>query len=128
MNRFVPNAERNIAQTQLDVAKELATDIKARAPVRTGRYRASIRGDRLTSGRGYVGGKLRGLRGQSRDPNATGIFAEYIWRFLEFGHHGRDGKFVPGRPHIFPIYRASKRRIRSKISAALRKTIKGTFK
>ncbi len=37
---------------------------------------------------------------QTKDPNAQGIFALYIWRFIEFRHSAHAG----GWPFIFPPF------------------------
>ena len=89
LRKLVPNAERELAEAQLDSAVQLAQAIAARAPVRTGRYRASIHGARL-SGHKKGQGVGIGLRGGTKDKNATGVFALFYWRFLEFGtrQHG----------------------------------------
>jgi HK97 gp10 family phage protein len=126
LRNIVPGAEANLAVAQLEAAKELASAIRTRAPVDTGTYRNSIQGDRLASrpaGR-RVGGRLKATRvgkelSATKDPNATGIFAEYIWRFLEFGTVK-----MAARPHIFPTYRAMKPRIRRKMAGAVNKAVR----
>lgn len=115
---IVPEAEKELAKTQLEEAQRLAKKIKPRAPRQTGSYQASIVGDRLAErpGQRAVTG---GLPNETKDPNATGIFAEYIWRFLEFGTVK-----MAKRPHIFPTYRQEKPRIRRKMAASVRKAVK----
>lgn len=118
----VPEAEKELAKTQLEAAKDLASKIKPRAPRSSGpgagAYQASIQGDKLANrpGQQAVG---KGLKNETKDPNATGVFADYIWRFLEFGTVK-----MAKRPHIFPTYRQERPRIRRKMAASVRKAVK----
>ena len=114
LRKVAPNAEREIAKAQLDAARGLAEAIRARAPVDTGRYRESLEADLL---RNRKAASIGGGR-KSKDPNATGVFGEFIWRFLEFGTVNQ-----PAQPHIFPTYRASKKAIRRGMRRALKNAI-----
>lgn len=118
LRRIVPEAEEQMAQAQLEAAQDLAQRIQARAPRNTGDYARSIQGDRLANrpGQRFVG---QGIKGQTKDPNATGIFAKFIWRFLEFGTVK-----MAARPSIFPTYRANKKRIRRKVANAVNKAVR----
>jgi HK97 gp10 family phage protein len=55
----------------------------------------------------------------TKDPNAWGIFADFKWRWLEFGT-----RKMRARPHIFPTYRAARKKIRRKIANAINKEIR----
>jgi len=118
LRQLLPDTEKELAEEQLAVARELAGQIAARAPSRTGQYRASIQGDRLSSrpGKRALG---QGLRGGTKDPNATGVFAEYIWRFLEFGTVK-----MSRRPHVFPTYRAYRKKLRRRMSNAVNRAVR----
>ncbi|WAX93194.1 HK97 gp10 family phage protein [Aminobacter sp. NyZ550] len=115
LRRLVPDAEKEAASAQLEAAQELATAIEQRAPLgESGDYRASIEGGRLADK------PQNAVFGSStKDPNATGIFADYIWRFLEFGTVK-----MAAQPHIFPTYRAMKKRIRRKVAGAINKAVR----
>ncbi|MEJ5020619.1 HK97 gp10 family phage protein [Ochrobactrum vermis] len=142
LRQLVPDAEKNAAEAKLQIANEAANAIAAKAPIgpatdpftgkprQAGKYRASIKGGLQRDNAGKIG------IGQSRtkDPDATGVYAEYIWRFLEFGtkpHINKGaapGTHHPGtakQPHIFPTWRAmqrkAKRRVRDAINKAVRK-------
>lgn len=117
LNRLVPAAEQEVAGAQLDAAKEVAARIAVRAPVATGAYRSSIQGDRLANRPAKQ--STIGLRGQTKDRNATGVFAEFIWRFLEFGTVN-----MPARPHIYPTWRAYKKTARRKVANAVNKAVR----
>jgi HK97 gp10 family phage protein len=126
LRALVPEAEKELAREQLEGAVELANRIKPRAPRRTGRYAASIQGDRLANrpGQRRVGGKVKttGVGRQlsaTKDPNATGIFAEFIWRFLEFGTVK-----MAARPHIFPTYRAYRKKLRRRMANAVNRAVR----
>lgn len=147
LNQLVPEAEKELAQAQLDVAKEAAARIAARAPNGdSGEYQRSIEGDRLSNRPGQervVGGNA------TKDKNATGVFADWRWRFLEFGtrahvikaksapalrFRGSDGRVVsaksvkhPGakaQPHIFPTWRAYQKTARRKLANAVNKAVR----
>jgi len=142
----VPSVEDEYAGAIELGARELADAIHARAPRDAGDYAASIEAARL-SGRPEAG-QLVGMR-QTKDPNAWGIFADWMWRFLEFGTKahiirprkpgGRlrfsvNGEGVsaaqvmhPGsapRPHIFPTYRQYRKRIRSRVARSITKALR----
>lgn len=147
LRQVVPEAEAQLAVTQMEVAQEAASKIAARAPVGdTGTYKASIEGARLTDRPGT--GRVLGGRA-TKDPNATGVFAAWNWRFLEFGtgahtiraknapalrFRGRNGGLVtkegvnhPGtsaQPHIFPTWRAYQKTARRKMANAVNKAVR----
>lgn len=120
LNQIVPEAEKELAKAQLEGAQSVANKIKPRAPgPRTGAYQASIQAARLADRP-----KERALgRGASnsntKDPNATGVFADFIWRFLEFGTVK-----MAKHPHIFPTWRQERKRVRRNMAAAVRKAVK----
>lgn len=118
LRELVPDAEKELAVAQLEGAKEIARRIKGRAPVDTGSYRASLEGDKLVNrpNQQRVG---RGLKGQTKDPNATGVFAEFIWRFLEFGTVK-----MARQPHVYPTFRAYRKTMRRKMAGAVNKAVR----
>ncbi|CDM56284.1 MULTISPECIES: HK97-gp10 family putative phage morphogenesis protein [Rhizobium] len=119
LNGIVPEAEKELAKAQMDGAQSLANKIKPRAPSETGSYRQSIQADKLSNRPGERSVSGKGIDNETKDPNATGVFADYIWRFLEFGTVK-----MTKRPHIFPTYRQERPKIRRKMAAAVRKAVK----
>lgn len=124
-----PQIEKQIAAKQLEVAGDLAKRIRDKAPVGNprwrrnrspGQYRRSIIAGRLADN---LGAQLHGIS-QTKDPNATGVFGDFIWRWLEFG----TVKTL-ARPHIFPTYRARKkyivRTMRRAINTGIKKAMAG---
>ena len=146
LREIAPAVEVEYAKAIETGAKELADAIRARAPRGTkGEYANSIEAARVAD---RPGQKMVGIE-QTKDPNAWGIFANYIWRFLEYGTKAHiikpkrtkrlvfetsDGETVsasqvkhPGqtaRPHIFPTYRAMRKRVRSRVTRAINKAVK----
>jgi HK97 gp10 family phage protein len=120
LNQIVPEAEKELAKAQLEGAQSVANKIKPRAPgPRTGAYQASIQAARLADRpkeRALGGGASNS---NTKDPNAAGVFADFIWRFLEFGTVK-----MAKRPHIFPTWRQERKRVRRNMAAAVRKAIK----
>lgn len=116
LNAMLPDAERELAQAQMDVAREAASRIAARAPVgATGDYKASIEADRIAN-RPHQ--EFTGIR-ETKDKNATGVFAKFTWRFLEFGTVN-----MTARLHIFPTWRAYRKTARRKMAAAVNKAVR----
>lgn len=118
LRKAVPLAEAELAKAQLEGAQELATRIRGRAPRNTGKYAASIQGDKL-SNRPKEKAVGKGLKGQTKDPNATGVFAYFTWRWLEFGTVK-----MAARPHVFPTFRAYRKKLRRKMAGAVNKAIR----
>ena len=56
---------------------------------------------------------------QTKDKNATGLYANYIWRFLEFGT-----VYMTARPHILPAYRAKRKAVRRAMHAAVNRAVR----
>ncbi|MDX8495887.1 HK97 gp10 family phage protein [Mesorhizobium sp. VK22B] len=149
LEELVPEAATAAADAKLEVAQELASRIASRAPVETGDYKGSIRGGRLADNPGILpmGGR------QSKDPEATAVYADFIWRFLEFGTaphaiRGKNGKNLvltgadgglvsvpsvahPGsraHPHVFYTWKAFRKAAKAKISRAISKAVKASNK
>ncbi|MEB2845926.1 HK97-gp10 family putative phage morphogenesis protein [Endobacterium cereale] len=142
LNLLAPNVEKYTAEAKLKAADMLADEIRARAPTGvTLDYMESLDGDLLTS----RPAQERVNIAATKDPQATGIFARFIWRFLEFGtaphSTAKGGGTVIGKkqalanktgmhpgavaqPHIFPTYRAMKPKIRRMILAAVNKAVR----
>jgi HK97 gp10 family phage protein len=120
LNDIVPEAEKDLAKVQMESAQTLARKIKTRAPgPRTGAYEASIQADLLANRPRQRAAGDGASNSNTKDPNATGVFADFIWRFLEFG----TVKMPTKRPHIYPTYRQERPRIRRKMAAAVRKAV-----
>lgn len=129
LNSLVPAAEAATAKAKIEVAQEAARLIEAKAPRKSGDYRRSIKGERQADNptKQPIGGV------QSKDPDATAVYAEYIWRFLEFGTkpHLNKGQFAgtqhPGttaQPHVFPTWRAFRPKALRKVRNALNKAVR----
>jgi len=130
LRELVPEAEKEAAKAQLEAAQDLAKQIAARAPVGvdegSGDYKASIRAGRLADnpGRDLVGTR------RTSDPNAAGVFANYKWRWIEFGtkerfkRSGASTGAMPRQPHIFPTFRANRKRIRRKVANAINRAVR----
>lgn len=142
LSQLAPNVEKYAAVAKLEAAKDVAEAIQVRAPRgATLEYAESIEADRLSSRpqQEVVGSTA------TKDPSAAGVFAEYIWRFLEFGtaphSTAKGGGTVLGKklaaasgaglhpgtsaqPHIFPTYRAMKPEIKKRIRAAVNKAVR----
>lgn len=140
--RIAPNVEKYAGAAKMKAGEDLAGAIRLRAPTgETLEYMESIEADEIANRRHQerVGKVL------TRDKTAVGIFAKFIWRFLEFGtaphnvakgggtavgwaqHRAGGGIQHPGtqaQPHVFPTYRAMRRRIRNQIRSAVNKGIR----
>lgn len=145
LRSIVPDIDDTLAQKQKEVTEELAEAIRNRAPAKKGEYRNSIQAAKLSD----IDYRETPGIATTKDPNAYGIKSLYIWRFIEFGTKSHAIKarkkrylsfFINGRrivkasvihpgmkaqPHIFPTYRAMKKKIKRKIAAAVNSAIKG---
>jgi len=128
VRELVPDIDQEAAKAQLEAAEELAEAIEQRAPIgETGDYRSSIRGGKLSDNPGAA---VFGLR-QTKDKNATGIFASFLWRWLEYGtaqrtvkSTGKSSGKMTAQPHIFPTYRQHQKRIRRKVANAINRAVR----
>lgn len=74
---------------------------------------------RATAKSGPRKGQTVTRKARAGDILAWGLFASYIWRWLEHGT-----KNMRAQPHIFPTYRSMKKRFRSRMGRAVRKAVK----
>lgn len=145
LERITPGAEKAAAEAKLEVAKEAANLISAAAPHDTGEYMNEIRGGRQADNPGIkpFGGK------QSKDPDATAVYAPYYAHFLEFGtaphvikaknapalvfRNGSGGITVaeevmhPGskrQPHIYNTWREFRPKAKKAVNAAINKAVR----
>ncbi len=141
LRQLAPEAEKAAAEAKLKVAQEAADAIASRAPIgpstdpltgkprNAGAYRESIKGGFQRDLKGGVGiGQV-----QSKDPDAAGVYAEYIWRFLEFGTRPHENKGIapgsmnpgiPAQKHVFHTWRAMQRKAKRRINAAVNKAVR----
>lgn len=139
---LAPNVEKYTTEAKLKAGNELAEAIRMQAPEgATLEYRESIEADMFANRphQERVSPKIR------NDPTAVGIFAEYIWRFLEFGtaphntakgggtalgwakFRAGDGNRHPGtqaQPHVFPTWRERRAKIKRSVSLAVSKAVR----
>lgn len=145
LNELAPNAVKYAAEAKIEVVKEAANLISADAPFDTGDYMSEIKGERQADNP-----HLAPVVGQtSKDPDATAVYAPWIWRFLEFGTKaGERGKRVgaratdikqhkelgrksyrthpgnPAQPHVFPTWNAFKPAAKKRINAAINRAVR----
>lgn len=139
---LVPQAEEYAAEAKLEVVKEAANLISAAAPHRTGNYMENIQGERQDANPDIapiVGSK-------SKDPDATAVYAPFIWRFLEFGTKAsfaeapradkrykdksrmtvgkRAHAATPAIPHVFPEWNRYRPTAKKIVNAAINRAVK----
>lgn len=146
LKAIVPNALKYAADANLQIVEQVAEKITAVAPRgETLEYAESIEGNFLKNKPDAKSFSDK----QTKDPDAAGLFAPFIWRFLEFGtaphntapgggtvkgrsdHAQGNGHMHPGtapQPHIWPTWRAfqatANRIKRNAINKAFRQTFK----
>ncbi|MBA5779494.1 HK97 gp10 family phage protein [Stappia sp. F7233] len=128
LRRVVPELDAEINKANEASANEMADLARRLAPKRSGDYAASINAKKVEDGQATFVNTSRTPRGvstTSRTISATaawGIFASWIWTFLEFGTRNASAQ-----PHIFPAYRLIRRRhlrrARRALSVAVRKAL-----
>lgn len=145
LERITPGVAEAAAAAKLEVVKEAANLISAAAPYRTGNYMEHIRGERQADNP-----NIKPFDGrQSKDPDATAVYAPFIWRFLEFGTQAsaavkpsRDRQFktrnvmtmgkrahaaTPRQPHVFPTWRAFRKEAKRMVNTAINKAVRASL-
>lgn len=142
LNRLVPEAEKELAEAQMEVGREVASKIAARAPVESGEYKASIQADRLENRPNQT--RIVGSN-PTKDRNAVGVYAPFYWRFIEYGTkahiiRAKNGKMLhlhgnrfaesvnhpgsPAQPHVMPTWRGYRKTARRKMANAVNKAVR----
>lgn len=133
LNALVPGINDAINAANQKSATELASAVKAVAPVGpTGEYKASINAKPVsdTAGRADQAirtttrvrgrfGRVRTVGARATETLAWGLFANYIWRYLEFGT-----RKMTARPHIMGTYRSLRKRFKGRLARGVNKRIK----
>lgn len=119
----IPKAVKDATSKQLDIeVAELVAAMRRAAPVdataaNPGAFRDSIHAyrnpDRPLSYR---------IIADARDEDGN-----FIGAHIEHGHRARDGSHVAGQPSFFPTYRARKKPMKRRMSAAARKALRQIF-
>lgn len=118
---IAPGVDVELAKVKIEGAQDIATTAAGFAPTETGRYRSSFRADLLKNVRDKA--KRNIVAGQTKDPTASAVLANYIWRFLEFGT-----VHMAAQPHIMPVYRAKRKTIRRKMHLAVNRAVRRAMK
>jgi hypothetical protein len=147
LDALVPEANKAAAVAKLEVIQELAKRVAGRAPVgATGEYKASIKGERQADNPDKM--PLGGVK--SKDPDATALYADYIWKFLEYGTKASPGeaprrdrryktitvltkgkrahRATPAQPHVMYTWKAYRKAAKAKISRAISKAVTASVK
>jgi hypothetical protein len=146
LNAIAPKAAVYAAAAKLQIAEDAASKIAQGAPRgATLEYAESIEGDFLKN---RPKQSQVGIR-DTKDLDAAGIFAPFIWRFLEWGtapHNTVKGggtkvgqrqtraqgaQMHPGtraQPHIFNVWRSMRAGAKKKIQAAVNKAVREVMK
>jgi len=131
LEKIVPGVTQQLDEIKLQQMMRLASKVKAVAPHKSGKYSGSIRGAYLSAYPAAVaraqaakatpttGARLPTSGSNSVDPTAVGLFAPYIWAWLEFGTVK-----MTRRPHIYPTYRAWRPLMRRSMTAVVNKAVK----
>ncbi len=117
----LPGAYEKMGAAQLAAGEMLADRIRAVAPrskTATQHYADTIHAAPLSSNRDESN-KYAARITRTKDENAVGIYARQgLWHWLEFGT-----VHMAAQPHIFPIYRASRKEIRKMIYQPLKDAV-----
>ncbi|MBB3567225.1 HK97 gp10 family phage protein [Rhizobium sp. BK491] len=147
LNKLAPNVEKYTEAAKYEIMQEAAERIRQAAPRgATQVYAETIDGDFL---RNRTGAHVLPGTNPTKDSSAAGLFAMFIWRFLEFGtapHNvekgggtalgkaklkGGEGRLHPGTramPHIFPVWRAYRQEARRKLLTAINRGVREAMK
>lgn len=145
LQQLAPEAEKAATAAKIEIARDAAMQMAVAAPRETGQYAESIKGGFLHDN---IAHSPVGVTA-SKDPEATGVFAHFTWRFLEFGTKAHMIKSKDGgplafkgatddtefasqvkhtgsaaHPHIFPTWRAMKPKAMRKMRGAINKAVR----
>jgi len=126
LRRISPNVDRELDKAQQKSAHEFVAVASQLAPVgMTGDYAASINAKPVS---GELAAETRSfslgvVKAGTQIGSAWGIFADWIWHFVEFG----TVKTV-ARPHMLPAQRLLKKRILGRMRRAVNKAIRDALK
>ena len=130
LRRVAPEVTEELDKSLQKSAEEVAGLAHDLAPKASGEYADSIQAKPIEDKAGVP---------------RWGVFADWIWRFIEFGtsagkrgervhQNGRSRKVgrthpgTPARPHIWPAYRAVKKRIKGRTTRSINKAVKRAVK
>lgn len=129
LKRIAPEVDRDLDKALNKNVDELAIASKSYAPKNTGDYAKSLRGGKIKEKAGIP---------------AYGLFASYVWRFIEFGTQAaqvgsrilggssrsgdrksnRTHPGTPARPHIFPAFRSLRKRMVGRVTRTINKSVR----
>lgn len=123
--------EKEVQAAALKGAEEvaaMAANLAPKNPATPSDYAGSINAKPVTTISGNVfnsaigAGKIKARKGQRAITDgqaAAGVFAKFVWRFIEYGTINN-----PPYPHMTVAYRALKKRIQGRMSRAIGKAVK----
>ena len=125
LRQIAPNVDAALDAAQEKSAQEFVSMAKSLAPHRTGDYQDSINAKpvkdaEVGSTRTFTYGSVKA---GTRVASAWGIFASWIWHFLEFGTVD-----TTAQPHMLPTMRLLQKRIRGRLRRAVNKAVKDALK
>ncbi|WP_319528983.1 HK97 gp10 family phage protein [uncultured Cohaesibacter sp.] len=126
LRRVAPEITEELNKGMQKSAEEVAGLARDLAPKQSGDYAETIQAKPIEDEAGVP---------------SWGVFASWIWRFIEFGTQagkrgervqqkgrsrkvGRTHPGTPARPHIWPAYRAFRKRIKGRTTRSINKAVK----
>lgn len=142
LRAIAPTLDAELDEPLRKSAEEVADVAQRGAPRRTGRYASSIKSRKIDGNARFQDRRYVSVftgRRVSRYSEATktldiketdvktsiayGIFADWIWHFIEFGTiHS------PAKPHLFPAQRLLRKRIAGRVKRAMKRALAGAGK
>lgn len=122
MSNLTSEAKRELREA-LGRAADVITDTqRAYAPVDDGTLQASIRQEPVSEDAGKIAVVIKAGGASTTRPVRNGQSITYDYALgVEFGT-----KDTPAQPFFFPGYRVNKRRVRSRISRAIKKAVRSS--
>jgi len=119
LNRMTPAVRKAAGQEAFMQAEEMAAQMRSIAPVDPDpndgervREHIYVEEGRLGDVSYVVVSDAKDAKGRPKAPR------------VELGHKAEDGSHVPPSPSFFPVVRASQKRVKRRITAAMRRAIK----
>lgn len=119
LNRMTPAVRKAAGQEAFMQAEEMAAEMRSIAPVDPDpndgervREHIHVEEGRLGDVSYVVISDAKDAKGRPKAPR------------VELGHKAEDGSHVPPSPSFYPVVRASQKRVKRRITAAMRRAIK----
>jgi HK97 gp10 family phage protein len=121
LRKIAPTLDAELEKALERSAVELSDRARSLAPKDTGKYARLLQAKPVDGTAEFT--RKGGAKKSVEAVAAWGLYAQWIWHFLEFGTVK-----MSARPHIYPAYRLLRKRMNRRITRAMGRAIKAALK